>query len=67
MGALSLFLQPLPLSTGDTFHVAEQSQIKEGIVGTGVGGERQSWVTRHRAEKGVAPRVSRVLRMGAAC
>lgn len=37
MGALSP-LESLPLSTGDTFHVAKQSQIKEGIVGTGVGG-----------------------------
>lgn len=38
MPALSPFSEPLPLLTGDTLHVAEWSQIKEGIVGTGMGG-----------------------------
>lgn len=38
MPALSPFSEPLPLSTGDTLHVAEWSQIKEGVMGTGMGG-----------------------------
>lgn len=37
-GGLALFLGALPLSTGDACHVAEQSQIKGGAVGTGAGG-----------------------------
>lgn len=38
MPALSPFSEPLPLLTGDTLHVAGWSQIKEGIVGTGMEG-----------------------------
>lgn len=56
--ALSPFLESLPLSTGDTLHVAEWSQIKEGILGTGmrvVGGYCPGLVTRLR--NGVTPRV----------